>query len=282
MGKDFAEVDERLKPVIRENWGGRVLPFPILLDADGSIQQTFGVEHWPTTLLFDPDGKLIGEVSPDHLETRLNPVPLVVALPRQLDRNVGFYVSDGTFENAISYLKNATHREFEIEPAALRSLSQQERTKVPLKISGLISLRSALELLLDPFDLTYRVGEKGYVISQKPLAERAKPASLSAPQAQCVTRIEGKLKGAKCKYDFKNTPLTKVAEYFEAQSGENVVLDPRGRLEGKIEPETPVSGSGNDVAMGEALRKMIDPINLQVSVRDEVIVLEVKNEKHPH
>ena len=42
-----------------------MMPFPILLDADSKIQQTFGVSHWPTTLLFDPEGKLVGEVQPD-------------------------------------------------------------------------------------------------------------------------------------------------------------------------------------------------------------------------
>ena len=50
--KTFAELDERVKPVVRDTWAGRMIPFPILLDADSKIQQTFGVSHWPTTLLF--------------------------------------------------------------------------------------------------------------------------------------------------------------------------------------------------------------------------------------
>jgi thiol-disulfide isomerase/thioredoxin len=67
----FAELDEKVKPVVRDVWAGRMIPFPILLDGDEKLQDTFGVRHWPTTLLFDPDGKFIGEVKPDALECRL-------------------------------------------------------------------------------------------------------------------------------------------------------------------------------------------------------------------
>jgi hypothetical protein len=60
------------------------------------------------------------------------------------------------------------------------------------------------------------------------------------------------------------------------------VLDPRGRLEGKIDPARPITGSGKDIPLGEALQKLVDPLNLRVSVRDEVIVLEAKTVIHPN
>ena len=69
--------------------------------------------------------------------------------------------------------------------------------------------------------------------------------------------------------------MEKVVAFFESQSGENVVLDPKGRMQGKIDPATPVSGSGKGVPMGEALKKLMSPLGLRVVVRDEVIVLEV-------
>ncbi len=281
MGKDFAEVDEKLKPVVRNIWGGRMMPFPILLDSNGTIQQTFGVQHWPTTLLFDPDGKLVNEIQPDDLEKRLRPIPLAVSLPRQLDRNLGVYFDDYTLETAINALKNTTNREFEVDPAALKSLVLREKTKIPLTISGLISLGSALELLLDPLDLTYKIGVNGYIITRKPRADSSSPSTLTPPQALCAARIEGKLKESKFSYDFKKTSLTKVAGYFEGLSGENVVLDPRGRLDGKIDPATPITASGKDVPLGEALQKVVDPLNLRVSVRDEVIVIEPKTTVYP-
>ena len=272
-GKSFAEVDEKLVPIVRDIWGGRMMPFPILLDADGKIQKTFGVSHWPTTLLFDPEGKLVGEVQPEDVAKKLKPIPLAVALPRQLDRNVTIYFNDWTLKQAIANLKMWTRAEYEIDPEAAKSLSQGEETKVPLTISGQVSLRSALELLLDPLGLTARVGPKGYIITRKASGDgsTARPSDF---QLKCAARIEKKLKESRFTYDFNKEPLAKVAMFFEQQSTENVVLDPKGRMQGKIDPKTPVTGLGKDVPMGEALEKLVAPLGLRVVVRDEVIVLE--------
>ncbi len=276
-GKSFAEVDEKVKPIIRDIWGGRMMPFPILLDADGTIRDTFGVQHWPTTILFDPEGKLVGEVQPDELEAKLKPIPLAVALPRQLDRDISVYFDNATLEDSLATLKWATQREFELDPSAAKSLVLREKTKIPLTISGRISLNSSMELLLDPLDLTYKIGLKGFVITRKRSSDSISPSALSAPQSRCAARIEGKLKTSRFSYEFDKTPLAKVAAYFEQQSGENVVLDPRGRMDGKIDPAAPITGSGKDIPLGEAIAKLVRPLGLGVVVRDEVIVLESKS-----
>ncbi len=272
-GKSFAEIDDKLVPIVSRLWDGRMLPFPILLDSDGKIQKTFGVSHWPTTLLFDPEGKLVGEIQPEELEKKLKPVPLAIALPRKLDRNTNVFFESPTLTQAITILREWTHAEYEVDPGVLKSMQQGESTKIPLTISGQVSLRSGLELLLDPLGLTARVGPKGYIITRKPSGDgsTARPSDF---QLKCAARIEKKLKESRFTYDFDKEPLAKVAMFFEQQSTENVVLDPRGRTEGKIDPNTPVSGSGKDVPMGEALEKLVAPLGLRVVVRDEVIVLE--------
>jgi hypothetical protein len=77
-------------------------------------------------------------------------------------------------------------------------------------------------------------------------------------------------------FDFNKATLAQVAAFFEQQSTEIVVLDPRGRLQGKIDPEAAITGSGQDVPLGEALEKLVWPLGLRAAVRDEVIVLEAK------
>ena len=57
--KTFDELDEKLKPVIEKRWGGRSLPFPILLDASGATVRAYGIQAYPTFLLIDPEGKLV-------------------------------------------------------------------------------------------------------------------------------------------------------------------------------------------------------------------------------
>jgi thiol-disulfide isomerase/thioredoxin len=275
-GKSFAEVDEKLVPIVRDLWGGRMMPFPILLDAEGGIQQTFGVSHWPTTLLFDPEGKLVGEVQPEELGKKLKPIPPAVALPRRLDRNTGIFFDNPTLKVAIANLKMWTRAEYDLEPDALKSLPQGEGTRIPLTISGQVSLRSALELLLDPVDLAANIGPKGYIITRKSNSGPSAATRPSAFQAQCAARIERKLKESRFAYEFDKQPLSKVAAFFEQQSGENVVLDPKGRMQGKIDPAAPVTGSGKDVPFGEALEKLVSPLGVRVVVRDEVIVLEAE------
>jgi hypothetical protein len=140
----------------------------------------------------------------------------------------------------------------------------------------MVSLRSMLELLLDSLDLTAVIGAKGFEITRKPKAETSAEPTLSQLQQACATRIERKLKESKYSFEFDKTPLSKVAAFFERQSAENVVLDPPGRLQGKIDPETRLTGSGKDVPFGEALDKLIAPHGLHAVVRDEVIVLAAK------
>jgi hypothetical protein len=52
-------------------------------------------------------------------------------------------------------IQSAVGRFGALDPDSLKSLGLSESTKVPLMIAGQVSLRSALELLLDPLDLAF-------------------------------------------------------------------------------------------------------------------------------
>ena len=269
--KTFSDLDQKVQPVVRDVWAGRMIPFPILLDADSKIQETFDVSHWPTTLLFDPEGKLVGEVQPDELESKLKKIPLEVALPRKLDRMTYVAFNDPTLKDAITGLAMQTKADYELDTEALASLGLSESTRIPLAVTGQLSLTRTC-----PFA---RPG--GFDCQTRSQGIRFHPQAEAGNVAQHVTegfadRIERKLKESKYAYDFDKAPLAKVAAFFEGQSQENVVLDPFGRLRGKIKPEAVITGSGKDLAMGEALEKLVAPLGLRVVVRDEVIVLEAK------
>ena len=57
--KTFAELDPKLASVKSQFWGGRDLPFPILLDATGNTLRSFGVSSFPTIIVIDPKGKVV-------------------------------------------------------------------------------------------------------------------------------------------------------------------------------------------------------------------------------
>src|SRR5262249_9595264 len=146
---------------------------------------------------------------------------------------------------------------------ALKEIGLNESTTVPLVITGQVSLRSALELLLDPIDLAARLGPAGLVITHKSKIDSSVLRAESKFQQACAERIEQKLTSSKYSFDFKNISLEKVAAFFEQQSTENVVLDPRGRLQGKIDPKAPITGSGKEMPLGEALEKLTSPRGLR-------------------
>lgn len=67
----FVELDEKLKTTIRKVWKGRTLPFPVLLDSSGETERAWGINHYPTKILLDPDGKLIRGGNEEMFEEKL-------------------------------------------------------------------------------------------------------------------------------------------------------------------------------------------------------------------
>jgi thiol-disulfide isomerase/thioredoxin len=72
--KSLDELDEKLVPVRKRLWEDRDLPFPIALDGEteetlpdskvrmrGKLTATFGITSWPTAILIDRQGIVVGE-----------------------------------------------------------------------------------------------------------------------------------------------------------------------------------------------------------------------------
>ena len=70
--KTFEELDEKTAKAQEKLWGGRELPFPVLLDESGSTIEQFGIRAFPTMILVDPEGKLVGQThGVDELKRRV-------------------------------------------------------------------------------------------------------------------------------------------------------------------------------------------------------------------
>ena len=69
--KDFAELDPKLEPIVANAWKGRALPFPILLDATGKTLEAYGITAFPTSVLIDPEGRVVGPDAEERLAEAL-------------------------------------------------------------------------------------------------------------------------------------------------------------------------------------------------------------------
>jgi thiol-disulfide isomerase/thioredoxin len=271
--KDFSEMDAKTEHTKKSLWRGRDLPFPILLDAQqgshGATIAAYEIRSFPTTILIDPQGKLVGQISPEMLEEKLTPIPLAKRIPRALDRDVALGMDGGMLNAIIKFLSSQAHVPIKLDPSALETAGLAADAPTNLTISGSLSLRSWLELVLDPLGLEAVPGTDELLVVP---ARRNKAHALSEPQKRCAARIERVL-DQKVSYDFKGATLTQVAAHFEGKTQENFVLDPAGKRDNLIDPEATVTGSANDVPLRQALEQLLKPLGLVPVVKNEVVVI---------
>jgi AhpC/TSA family len=269
--KDFTELDKHLPGLREKFWRGRDLPFPILLDSTGKTIKAYDIHSFPTTLLIDPEGKLVGHASEDELEKKLPPTPIGPRIARALDRGQNLGFDDESIEQAAVFFTRVSRIDIHLDKPALAAAGIKIDAKVPLKVGGHLSLRSWLELALDPFELTYQPDEKGLLITTRKRGQ----GSTSGPsefQRACAKRIEALL-DKKISFNFQQIPLAELTEHLEAKTQENFVLDPVARLAKHLDPKTTVSGTAANIPLRAALKKLLDPVGLTFVVRDEVVII---------
>lgn len=69
--KTFEELDEKMAPAKEKHWNNEDLPFPILMDSTGDTIRQFNIQAFPTIILIDPEGRLVGRGDIDLLKKAL-------------------------------------------------------------------------------------------------------------------------------------------------------------------------------------------------------------------
>jgi len=273
--KNFEEIDKNLAGFRQLYWFDRQLPFPSLTDSTGQTAKLYGVVAFPTTVLIDPEGKLVGNVTEEQLEAKLPPITMSTKVAQAIDKMVLYTFDDPTLSNAIETLSKDSHIPIRLDLEALKTIGIAPDAKIPYKMSGLVTLRSGLNLVLAGLDLGFEREEKGLVITRKAKASRSE--ELSQPQQFCEKRIKEVL-SRKMTYDFQKQTLDDVAKHFEGQTRENFVLDPAARRKGALDPQATVTASGKDIPLAEGLKQLLDPLGLKAVWIVELVKFVVLDE----
>jgi hypothetical protein len=140
-------------------------------------------------------------------------------------------------------------------------------------MTGRLTLRSFLNLMLSADGLTYKPEGDGLIITVGDIGEP------SAAQKACAEHINKDVLDKTLDFEVKDKTLAEIAKFFETKTNENFVLDPAARRAGALDPNAKVSGTSQGVPLRDGLTKLLDPLKLTFVVRDEVVVIVPQEKK---
>jgi thiol-disulfide isomerase/thioredoxin len=286
--KTFAEVDAKLPNIKERFWRGKDLPFPVLLDATGKTADLYGISGYPTGVLVDPDGKLVGDATAAELEEKLPPLSIAKRWARHRDiyKNVvwGFEPGRNTVKEFADILKRSCRCPVDVDFSALEACGLKPYSPLPGVLVGMpVTLRSVEELLLAPHGLGIAPSADG----KKLLVTRSEPAKkdpsylqmrhAAGLRRQLESEATDEERNTKKPLVIKDQSLIDAVKQMSREFNYlPIALDARAMRAGKIDPSARVSGRIGLGGLGKALARMVDTLGLTVEVRHEVVLLTPK------
>jgi thiol-disulfide isomerase/thioredoxin len=284
--KSFAELDPKLTEIKKRYWQGKDLPFPVLLDATGETAKLYGISHYPTGLLINPEGKLVGEVTAADLEAKLPPVSLATKWARLRDiKNNGFRSfepSHSTLSELADSLKHSTSVEVELDAKAIKACGLTPDGPFPgVAIGYSLTLRSIEELLLAPHGLGIEPSADGkkLLITKRSAKKEAESYSQKLAAKELSEWLDGgsTAGGTEAKpLEIKDQSLLAAVKLVNREFDLPIALDAKAMHDKTLDPQAKVSGNIRPHDLRKSLTKMLEPLGLTVVVRDEVVLVTPK------
>jgi len=280
--KSFDELDQKLPKIKERFWQGKDLPFPVLLDATGQTEETYGIHAYPTGLLIDPDGKLVGEGTPADLEAKLPALSAAKkwAGRRDVMKNVfwSFEPSQTTLSQFADIVKHWINCDVELDAETIKASGLTLDGPLPgVLIGSPVTLRSIDELLLAPHGLGIVPAADGKHLAITKRTEMKEPESYfqKLHDKELSERLDRgptdeERKDAKT-LQIKDQPLLDAVKLINQEYDLPVALDANAMRSGTLDPTAKVSGGIGPGDLRKGLTQMLDPLGLTVEVRDEVV-----------
>jgi hypothetical protein len=283
--KSFGDLDKKLARIKKENWQGKDLPFPILLDGKKKTHTLYGIRSWPTGLLIDPEGRLVDEAHIGMLEEKLPALSAGKkwARHRDMQKNVfwSFEPKEYTLNKFAETMKRWTKCDIGIDAEAVKASGLSADEPLPgVLIGSSITLRSIDELLLAPHGLGLVPSADGKMLLIGKRREAKEPESYF--QKLHAEELNGRLDGRQDEGDkakpleLKDQPLLEAIKLVGREYDLPVALEAKAMRTGRVDPEAKVSGRVDPGALRKSLKKVLEPLGLAIEVRDEAVVVVTK------
>jgi hypothetical protein len=279
--KSFRELDQELVRVKKEHWRGKDLPFPILLDGKNSTHKRYGINSWPTGVLIDPEGKVVGEADVAALEAKLAPLPSGQrwARHRDMKKNVfwSFEPKENTLQQFADILRRWGQCEVALDADAVKAAGLEADGPLPgVVIGSSITLRSIEELLLAPHGLGVVPSPDGKTLLITKRTQGKEPLSYSQKlhAEELKRRLAGASRESKEKrLELTDRPLLEAIQLVAREYALPMALDAKAMHVGRLNPEAKVSGKIDPGKLGASLEKLFGPLGLTIEVRHETVMV---------
>jgi hypothetical protein len=282
--KSFDELDKKLTSIRKQYWQGKDLPFPVLLDAAEKTEKLYGIRAWPTGLLIDPSGKLVGEAGVSELEAKLPRLSAWKTWVRHRDmaKNIfwSFEPDEYTLGKFANQVKRWTNCEVDVDADAVKACGLTSDGPLPGALFGVeITLRSVEELLLAPHGLGVEPAADGnkLVITKRSGTKLAESYFQKLRGKDLTDRLDrgtGSTAGKEAKpLDIKDQLLIEAVKLVGREFDLPVGLDAKAMRAKILDPMAKVSGSIVPGDLRKSLITMLNPLGLTVEVRNEVVLV---------
>lgn len=287
--KTFSDLDEKLVNIKKNFWKGKDLPFPVLLDTHSANDtvKLYGIRHFPTGLLIDPEGKFVGAVELSELEAKLPAVSLGSKWARYRDTQMNvfwsFEPSKYTLNTLPETMKRWTGSELELDKEAVKDCGLPADAPLPgALIGGNVTFRSIEELLLAPHGLGFAPsvdGKKLLITKRQPTTE---PESYfeKLHRQELNERLDRGPTDKETKeekpLEIKDQSLLDAIKLIGQEFDFPVALDAKAVHEKTLDPTKKVSGTVGPGDLRKSLTQMLDPLGLTIEVRHEVVLVTLK------
>ena len=286
--KTFADLDPKLTNIKKKFWKDKNLPFPILLDtATNETCKLYGITHFPTGLLIDPQGKLVGEVQLSELEAKLRPVSVASKWARYRDLQINVHWSfepkEYTLDKFSKIMKRWTGCDLDLDKDAVKASGLDADAPLAGVLIGTnVTLKSIEEVLLAPHGLGFEPSTDG----KKLLITKRQPTTVADSYFEKLHHKElnerldrrptDKEQKEEKPLEIKDQPLLDAMKLIAQEYDLCIALDAKAMRDNTLDASKKVSASVGPGDLRVSLTKMLDPLGLTVEVRHETVFVTPK------
>ena len=198
---------------------------------------------------------------------------------RDLNERGEFVFQSQPLSSVMKWIRESCNIPIVIDKIALEAEDRTGQEKISLNLPG-ISCRSALNLILEPFELTYVVEHEVLkVTTNKSARDFAVNPAMYRDWKKSIERTEIEIQNSlylRSEISFWKTPLVEAMKFFKDTHSIPIVIDVPALLDEDIDFDEPITLELASISLEAALKLILEPLKLTFVIENEVLKITTK------